>query len=283
MTTYNSFQHDAMSSFKSVKLEYSSSIKHEALRRRLHNIKSFSELSREGLVFGQKERMLLLYETAMCEKIFIQYPGKESVASSEEKIRPWDFRPKLQLSDGTYMKDLSFADIWDDIAEMRDCDDNALAVLAAVFFHMSLMVGYKQQNQECEFTDCRLPEMNPLGSGKLLLNWFRINLPEDILDYLNEKAYRIRNASIEAYLVYNDLLVQNEDCKYFYKDTYVNRVEWNNKVGRNNTMLSHISVIEYLEGRIKFSEIMGRFQRGMGVAPIPVSRVSDVTKGLIIR
>ena len=92
-----------------------------------------------------------------------------------------------------------------------------------------------------------------------------------------------RDVSLEAYLIYNDLLVQNEDCKYFYRDTKIKKDTWNSNSGRYNTLLSHISVIEYLQGRISFSEIMTRFQRGMGVAPIRLGDISDITQNIILK
>jgi hypothetical protein len=90
-----------------------------------------------------------------------------------------------------------------------------------------------------------------------------------------------RDVSLEGYLLYNDLLVQNEDCKYYYRDTVDKGKDWNFKTGRINTLLSHISVIEYLQGSITFSEIMMRFQRGMGVAPLPFKNLDAITGGII--
>lgn len=63
----------------------------------------------------------------------------------------------------------------------------------------------------------------------------------------------IREASIEAYLYYNDLLVQNEECKYYYRDIVENdEKKWNNTTGRQNTLRTHISVISFLKGEIIF-------------------------------
>ena len=82
-------------------------------------------------------------------------------------------------------------------------------------------------------------------------------------------------------MLYNDLLVQNEDCKYYYRDTYEKEVEWNSAIGRRNTLLTHLSVIEYIQGSVKFSAIMNRFQRGRGVAPIKLGSISSITGGII--
>ena len=87
----------------------------ESRARRLINIKAFSDLDRVSLLFNQTERFLLLAETQQGEKIFIRYPGKESARLSNPM--PLDFRPVLLKADGTWLKDLSFGDIWDDITE----------------------------------------------------------------------------------------------------------------------------------------------------------------------
>lgn len=272
-----------MNNFESIKMEYTRETKQEALKKRKFNIKSFSELNREGLEFGVIERKLLLHQTGYGEKIFIQYPGKETKSNKDERIRPWDFRPKLEKSDGTYLKDLSFGEIWDDLSEMHEAGKDVLCVLAALFFRMALMVGYIKVNSTYDFITFNQLSNASYGTEKLEFEWYKMSIPMDILTYLDSKIGKINGVSVEAYLYYNDLLVQNEDCKYFYKDTYVKQVEWKNKVGRNNTMLSHISIIEYLQGSIKFSEIMNRFQRGMGVAPISLRRIPDVTNGIISR
>ena len=61
------------------------------------NIQSFAVLDRRGLGFVSKERRVLLHTTPFGERIFIQYPGKESGRRGLDE-RPWDFRPKLILN-----------------------------------------------------------------------------------------------------------------------------------------------------------------------------------------
>ena len=101
-----------------------------------------------------------------------------------------------------------------------------------------------------------------------------------MVDLQNEIG-NLRGASLEAYLLYNDLLVQNEDCKYYYRDTFQKGTTWDSSIGRRNTLLTHLSVIEYIQGSVKFSEVMKRFQNGRGVAPITLNSISTITGGII--
>lgn len=255
-----------------------------SIHKREHNVQAFSSLQREGLAFGLKERRLLIHATSAGEKVFIQYPGKETVSSNPDKIRPWDFRPKLQLASGEFMKDLSFPDIWDDLSTMRNTDANILAVLASIFFRMAFMEGYVAlTSNDLPFEDISPSDGRVIDRGTLSFSCMMPSFPLTLLDEIQRVTGLIRGASLEAYLLYNDLLVQNEDCKYYYRDVIQSRRIWNSKVGRHNTLLSHISVIEFWQGKITFSQIMQRFQRGMGVAPVSVGRVPDITNNIITR
>ena len=264
---------------------YNNASNKRAKEMRLENINYFSSLSRNSLKFNEVERRLLLYVTKDNEKIYIQYPGKETISSNESKVRPWDFRPKLELRDGSLMKDLSFADIWNDLSEMHGTDKDVLSLLATIFFRMSQMIDYKIESKEYEYIDINMNTGETIDKGKISFTWLKPTFDSQILKIIQDKIGidKTRGASLEAYLVYNDLLVQNEDCKYFYRDTVVNNTVWNDKVGRKNTLYSHMSVIEYLQGYIKFSEIMNRFQRGMGVAPFPAKSLSTITNGLVTK
>lgn len=255
-----------------------------SIHKREHNVQAFSLLQRDGLAFGIKERRLLIHTTSAGEKIFIQYPGKETVSSNPDKIRPWDFRPKLQLISGEFMRDLSFPDIWDDLSTMRNTDANILAVLASLFFRMAFMEGYVATSlNDLPYEDISPSDGGVIDSGRLSFSFMIPSFPLSLLDEMQRVTGLIRGASLEAYLLYNDLLVQNEDCKYYYRDVIQNNKVWNSKIGRHNTLLSHISVIEFWQGKITFSQIMQRFQRGMGVAPVSVGRIPDITNNIITR
>ncbi len=251
-----------------------------SLDRRIFNVKAFSGLDRTGLSFQGIERRLQLFETSDNEKLYIQFPGKESARESNTK--PWDFRPKLGKND-SFIKDLSFADIWDDISEMHEVDNESTAVLSAIFFRMAYLIGYEKVTTSCPYEDFDTATGNVVSSGSIEFTWYRPNFSQEVYDYMKTKIGSIRGFSPEAYFFYNDLLAQNEDCKYYYREEIEKKVEWKGKPGRENTLLSHLSCVEYITGHIKFSEIMGRFQRGMGVAPIPNRSISVITDGIIQR
>lgn len=254
-----------------------------AKERQRENVSRFNEIDRKGLKYDELERSILLYETKYNEKIYIQLPGKESKSNSDaSKVRPYDFRPKLQFNNG-WLKDLSFKDVWDDISNIHKASNEALSVFAAVLVKMAFMCDYKLVKQSCPFGDIDLRTKKIVNSGNIELQWYQPNFNQDIYDYLQEMLGNIRGISIQAYLLYNDLLVQNEDCKYCYRDEIINKKEWNYSTGRRNTIRTHLSVIEFVKGLIPFSEIMDRFTRGKGIAAMPIRDIPIVTDNIITK
>lgn len=250
--------------------------KKESLEKQLQNIESFSSLDRAGLKHKGKERRLFLYEKDG-EKVYIQYPGKETESSTKPK--PWDFRPKAEKDDNLYMPDLSFADIWDDITQIHN-ETGVIDIVAAIFFRMAYLIDYVLEERDFRYEDIDLEHNTVVDTGYIHFKWYKPSFNEEILNFLSQ-TISFKGFSVEAYLVYNDLLAQNEDCKYFYRETKEKNSVWKGTPGRRNTLLSHLSVVEYLKGFITFSEIMGRFQRGFGVAPIPTKEIDKTTGNLI--
>ena len=265
-----------------VSFEFDNYDKKDAFNKQLVNIEAFSKLDRTGLEFGVKERRLLLYTTEFGEKIYIQYPGKETKNTDDSKIRPWDFRPKVLNSNGEWMKDQSFKDIWDEIDSLNKLDDSYLSLIAALFFRCSMLLDTELVEEEYDYEDIDKITGNVLGTGKLTLKWYKLMLDEECLQYISKKVPQMGgNFSTKSYLIMNDLLCQNEDCKYYYRDKIVKNEEWKGKIGRHKTYRTHASIINYLEGHLSFSQIMDMFQRGMGVAPLPDSKVEEATEGLV--
>lgn len=265
-----------------LKMDIARDVAKNAQTKRLYNVKALSALDRTGLGFGVTERKLLIHTSSDGEKVYIQYPGKETRNSDSTKVRPWDFRPRLFSPTGEQMKDLSFGDIWDDLATLHGIDKTLLSELAAIFYRMASMVDCNQTVREYDYEDVDVASGNIVNTGKITLDWYEYNPSEAILGAITSKIPSIRNASLFAYLIYNYLLVQNEDCKYYYRDVIVNTGEWKLGKALNNTLLSHISVIEFLKDEITFSQIMTRFQRGMGIAK-PTNASIEIATGGIIR
>ena len=156
-----------------------------------------------------------------------------------------------------------------------------MQALAAVLFRMAYMEGYDKETRTCYFDDINPETEQIVNKGKVDITFYSPRFHPEIIEALQDEIGCIRGASLEAYLLYNDLLVQNEDCKYYYRDTFEKNVKWDSKIGRRNTLLTHLSVIEYIQGNAKFSAIMNRFQRGRGVAPITLGSISSITGGII--
>lgn len=256
-------------------------IKKNAIERRKANIDAFASINRIDLQNSSIEKRMLLYTTKRGEKIYIQYPGKESaITLLEDSRRPWDFRPKLIDKDGNIMADLRFKDIWDDIVELRNVDIHSLALLGAVFYRLSMMIDTTLVEEECEVEKKNLLFDTIEEKTVEKLTWYKINLDDKLIEYLNEAIGDIRGFSFEAYLYYNDLLCQNEDCKYYYRDTLIKKIDWDTNVGRRNTYWTHISIIGLLKGQIRLTNIMDKFQRTQ-VAPIAQRDIPMVTDNII--
>lgn len=264
-----------------MKIEYSTKMKKESEEKKLYNIKAFSELDRSGLVFGQTERRLLMKTFPSGEKLYIQYPGKESARVINP--RPWDFRPKLQLANGEWLKDLSFKDIWDDLYSLRDVGSR-MSYIAALFFRIAYMLDSKKVTRSLPYEDIDVETGRIVGTGKIEFTWCEYDPDDDVLgESLRISAEALQGCSIPAYMSYNDYLAQNEDCKYYYRDVCSNNKKWKSDTGRRNTLLTHMAVIAFIEDNLKFTEITDMFQRGMGVAALPGKYWEEVTDGIVTR
>lgn len=262
---------------------YSNQVKKESESKRIANVLPFSDLDRDGLEFGKIERRLLMFTSDNGQKVYIQYPGKETKAATPEKERPWDFRPKIQMEDGSFVKDLSFADIWDDITEAHSKDVKATAVMAALFFDLAYMTKHEQVTETLTYEDINVETNEVVSTGSIEFKYYRPIVEKEVYDYLTKSLGMLRGVSWDAYVLFNDLLSQNEDCKYYYRDVVINKKPWKQNIGRRNTMLTHLTVINYMQGRSTFSNVMYQFQRGMGVAPCKLSDIPAITDNIITK
>lgn len=73
--------------------------------------------------------------------------------------------------------------------------------------------------------------------------------------------------SLETFLLYNDIIAWNEDCKYHYRETEVAKTNWNPFIGRNSTWLTHLNFLGLLLNRVKAADLLGKLMYGGGVAP----------------
>ena len=115
---------------------YSQELERISTERRLMNIQSFAALDCRGLGFVSRERRVLLHSTSFGERIFVQYPGKESERRGPDE-RPWDFRPKLVMRNGIVAADLPFIAVWTDLQDVASRDRDSLPVIATLLFRMA--------------------------------------------------------------------------------------------------------------------------------------------------
>lgn len=245
--------------------------------QKLENIASLNALSRDGLVNGFTERRIHLYETRCGEKVYMQYPGIESTREGYRSF-PLDARPVLQKADESYAADMDFKKIWDIIDIIGQSHHADTDILATIFLRIAYMIGYRHSEAEylCETVD--IPTGNILSAENLLFSWNSLEINVDVLDSLNDRFGLLNGISLEGFLYYNDLLAQNEDCKY----SYLQGSQWNITTGRINNCLSHLTVISHLRGHIGISKLIDSFQR-TGVAPLPQGRLWEACGDLVQR
>ena len=270
--------------------------------KRIANIEWISNLDRQGLEYRKKERQILIHKTRLDEKIFLQYPGKESAKYNKNgkprkdtAIRPWDFRPRLYLSDNAeHLDDSSFFDIWATIFKVADelTKNNKKDVLRALAVSLYRM-AFMQDHAEIGSFKSLERDVSPLldkhlsisrDKEKTFPHFFKYAPKADVLDYLSSECPRFGVISLEAFLYYNDMLAWNEDCKYYYRNYHVTKTEkWISSTGRVNTLLTHIRILGFLLGDVDLSKILSDFSTQRGVSPASKHEISAICKGYIYK
>lgn len=260
----------------------------EAVEKRKHNIQSFNKINRTGLEYNKLEKRILLYETMNQENVFIQLPGKES---AENPSMPLDFRPKIQLQNGEFASDLSFGAIWDILDEIGKKLNSYLSYIAAIFFKLGYMHDYRHIKDDFKSFEVEIVDGNEIAENevqKVNLDWYCLNIPEDVWYTLNDVIGMIdlgngQTVSFEGFIKLVDLLFQNEDCKYYYKNVII-KGDSNYKYanGRNNSSGANLLILNYLQGNVKMSKLLDAFQKSRGVPQIKKGDYSTVTDKMVI-
>ena len=241
------------------------------------NIDNFDSLPRDDLTYGLVENRVLLYETQVGEKVYFQYPGLESVRDGNRSF-PLDARPVLVKSDGSICEDMDFKRIWDIIDLIGQNHKADIDILATIFLRIAYMIGYEHNEKQYTCDTVNIQTGETVSTEEIPLVWNSLKLDNDVIETLNDRFGSFEGISIEGFLYYNDLLAQNEDCKYHY----LNGHNWNYTTGRINNCLSHLTVISHIRGKIGISKLIDSFQR-TGVAPLPQSRFEEACNTLVIR
>lgn len=273
-----------------LKIEYNKKdVLKESKRKRKKNIASFLGISRDSLKYGVKEKRILLYETLKGEKIYIQYPGKES---TNKEPRPLDFRPELETVNGTFMQNITFGYIWDILDEIGRTHNGYLCLIAALIIKEEYMYDYQMCNEQYKSYIVDYENNKVSKDSPLTLEWYKLNLDDDVWFTLNDKVgdIKINNnevISLEAFIKFIDLLFQNEDCKYYY----INKVEkgkvstideYDLKNGRNSSGDANLAILSYLQKKKKLSDLLNEFQKGRGVTSYRKSDYSIVTDDIVV-
>lgn len=265
----------------------SPSQKSEASQKRAHNINWLFNLPKDALLYKSNVKQLLIHITSAEERIFIQYPGKESTREGDKK-RPHDFFPRILTKTG-YAPDLSFWDIWrllfEQLEPRKEAMMEEMRVLAAVFYRMAFMVDHNPIDFNCTVNRIAYTadekETETSSGEERLGSLFVYQPPDSIIDYFDGKI-DCGGISFEAFLHYNNLLAWNEDCKYYYRAQLKDK-PWMNAVGRINNLLTHISVLGYLLSELKTFDVFYKFSTGAGVAPASTADIQRITDGLVYK
>lgn len=243
---------------------------------RVSNIEWIENLTRDGLSYGKRERQILMHTTGEGERLFIHYPGKESVNSTP---KPWDFRPELYFPENSKRhENMSFGSIWSTIFETSNKltaknTKKVLRIFAILFYRMAFMLdhiefkSFNTQERDVIYGKDNEPRFSE-EKDVHLPSLFKLEPPKEVLEYMIDVCPRWGDMSLEAFLFYNDLLVWNEDCKYYYRNYRTRTTEkWIYKTGRVNTLLSHIRILGYMLGDVPLSDIFDGFARQRGMSP----------------
>lgn len=265
-----------------LKCTYPTSVSSETQERRMTNIHALQNListaiDERALNYGVLEERLHLFTTKADEKVFIQYPGKESIAGGANQRR-FDFRPRIMTADGTMIRDLVFADMWSLVENLNCQIHSLLKSMSCLFFRMGRMTihQWKEEDYPYEIIDA---SGCVLERGSRNLNWYLLDLEQGVIntfDYLAPALY-VKDApsiSLEAFIYFFEMILNNEDSKYFDKKR-------NLSSGRIPTSDSMLLLSSNLIGKTSLSNLLQRFVSGFGVAKCLVGEIGVATEGLV--
>lgn len=270
--------------------QYSQEVLEESRTKRMYNINAFNAIPREGLIFNQVERRLILHTTLNGEEISIQYPGKES---AQNPSMEYDFRPKVKLANGAMMDDFTFGQIWDIFEIIGRGYRDFLSYISAIVYDMGYMRKYNRERSSYRIENIQIEDSmeTVISENWYEFEWYKMGLSDDVWHTMNDRIGMIHLddgtvVSVEAFLYMVDLLFQNEDCKYYYKKTILahdNTYEKKLNNGRNSSSHSNLYMLNFLQGNEKVSALVNAFVKGRGVAGYRKQDYSIVTNGMVYK
>lgn len=271
----------------SIVLPNSRQLNTERVKKQRVNTKTIYDLDRDNLRHDSFERRMLIYSTLMNEKIYIEYPGKETTRSFP---MPKDTCPGFASAEGMVTLDTSFGDIWDVLDYLGKNHKAYLPILATVLIYMSCMKDYKEKVAERECWDIvidgnikQYSESHARRATFCEIN-FTKRVWETLNDMFNGICIRGQEMSFEAFIKYFDVLLMNEDSKYAYEAVSKEEAtydDWKYKKGRINTIGTCLNVIGYLEDKMTLSTLLDKYQKGRGTISFPIPQYPIVSDGII--
>lgn len=250
-----------------------------AFGRRLDNVRWVRDLDREGLRHGIEERRVLLHTTKAEERVYIQYPGKETEEPGKRK-NELDFRPKLLTREGKLLDDQSFGDVWDALKHgLGDPSRLKLArAVATLLFRMAYMTDFERSGSDVTLETSTfglgLYAHDPVEKEAAFRPFWRYRPPEAVVERLGRRLGQIGGMSLDGFLHYNQLLAWNEDCKYVGPQEEGSAPQ--HRKGSNN-ILTHVRVIGLLTGDVELSTLLYPLSM-VGVSLASVGEAKDICR-----
>ena len=252
--------------------------------RRLFNIQSFQrlicgEIEKNELVFGKKEERILLFTTKVGEKVFIQFPGKETQETlSDGRIKhPFDLRPTIEKPDGTKVKDFTFKDLWIVVEIFNEIHKDFNTPLSCLFFRQGRMNIHKKVSEN--YTYEIIEDGVITSKGTIPFEWYSLDFEDDLRNTFHFFGEKIKLdektiISLETFIYFFELLLNNEDNKYWYR-------KGNLTSGRVKTSESMLLLSTTLNGTMRVSELLQRFINGLGVPSCSIKEITPSTGDLV--
>ncbi len=254
--------------------------------RRSFNIQSFQklicgEIEKNNLRFGEKEERILLFTTKQGEKVYIQFPGKETLEfltdGSGRVKHPFDFRPVIKKSDGTKLKDFTFKELWivEELFNEKHKEFNT--PLSCLYFRQGRMTIHTKVSDDYQFEIIENGEIT--SKGLVPFEWYSLDFDERIIDTFTYNGSEIKlddttTISLEGFIYFFELLLNNEDDKYNYRKGDLSS-------GRIKTSDSMLLLSSTLNGKMRLSELLQRFITGFGISSCSTKEISPSTGGLV--
>jgi len=224
--------------------------------------------------------------TGAGEKLFIQYPGKESKRAGAKR-RPWDFFPILTKPSGAQAADLGFTDIfgktYDTLRVARKRSLPHVRAFAATVYRLAFMLDHRlmapsvarlrrpppslSRNVRVRPANGRLPPLYIYSPDSVVLSELSCAIP------------KIGELTLEGFLRYCDILAWNEDSKYYYSKVQTGDAGWLGSTGRINTLLTLTRVVGLATDDVRLGDLLGGFSYGTSAAS--PSEVIAMTGGLV--